>query len=372
MNRLGCGVDSGKKEFHACFGGLRQEDGSYVIKRTRKFENTPSGIKQFLSWVDKWLQKYDPESNLPFQVVMEPTGVYHENLLAAAYDAGLPVCVVLAQRVKYFLLSINQISKTDRVDAKGICRMACEQKQKLWKPSSPNIMKLRSALRHRKALLDSQTRYKNQLHARRHSGWSNPSEEESLKRLIKIMDEEIDQMDKLIEELYKQDEVLTNRLQKIVDTVHGVGLISALSPIAETNGFTEIRSRKQLTSYAGYDIIQNQSGQREGRTKISKRGNSRIRAAMHMASLSAVKKEGPLQALFLRVLRRNPKIKMKAYVAVQRKLLLLIYTLYKNDTAYDPDYHKKLQKEIMGEEQSSPHSKSGLHEIDAAKTALPN
>jgi transposase len=370
LTRLGCGLDISKKEIYACLGGIRQ-DGAYVIKATRKFENTPSGIKQFLIWVAKWLSKLDPDSKLSFQIVMEPTGVYHEALLGKAYEAGLPVCVVLAQRVKYYLLSVGQISKTDAIDAKGICRMACEVKQKLWKPCSRNIMKIRSVLRHRKSLLDSQVRYKNQLHAREQSNWSGPSEEESLGRMIKMIDKEIDLIEKEIKKLYKQDEVLKNRLQKIIDSVHGLGLITALTAVAETNGFAQIRSRKQLARYAGYDIIQNQSGQREGRTKISKRGNSRIRAVMHMASLSVVKKEGPLQSLFLRIRRKNPKAKMKGYVAVQRKLLLLIYTLYKNDAAYDPNYHKELQKEIQGEQKGSPHSNSGLRGIDAAKTALP-
>ncbi|MGK7370985.1 MAG: IS110 family transposase [Candidatus Halalkalibacterium sp. M3_1C_030] len=370
LTRLGCGLDISKQDIYACFGGIRK-DGTYVIKGSRKFENTPSGIKQFLLWLNKKLAKYNPSSKLPFQVVMEPTGVYHEDLLGKAYEAGLPVCVVLAQRVKYYLLSVGQINKTDTVDAKGICRMACELKQNLWKPCSPNIMQLRSALRHRKSLVDSQVRHKNQLHARKHSNWSGPFEEKSLRRMIKMIDKEINVIEKEINRLYMQDEVLRNRLQKIIDSVHGLGMISALTVVAETNGFAQIRSRKQLTRYAGYDIIQNQSGQREGRTKISKRGNSRIRAVMHMASLSVVQKEGPLQALYLRILRRNPKIKMKGYVAVQRKLLLLIYTLYKNNTAYDTDYHKKLQKEIGGVEKGSPHSNSGLRGIDAVKTALP-
>ena len=370
LSRLGCGVDVSKEDIYACFGGVRP-DGSHVVKGSRKFGNNSSGIKQFIGWLKKKLVKYNAESDVPFQMIMEPTGVYHEALLAMAYEEGLPVCLVLAQRVKYFLLSLNQISKTDKVDAKGICRMACESKQRQWQPCSPNIMKLRSALRHRKSLLDSQTRYKNKLHARKYSSWSGSYEEESLQRLIALLDEELAAIEKIITKLYKQDEVLKDRLQKIIDSVHGVGLITALTVVAETNGFTEIRSRKQLARFAGYDIIQNQSGQREGRTKISKRGNSRIRAVMHMASLTAIQKEGPLQAMFLRIHRRNPKIKMKAYVAVQRKLLLLIYTLYQKDAAYDPDYHKELQKEIGKAKKGSPHFKSGLHGIDAEKSALP-
>jgi transposase len=370
LSRLGCGIDTSKKDFYACFGGSRL-DGSFVVKGSRKFDNNSSGIKQFIEWLNKKLAKHNTDSDLPFQIIMEPTGVYHEDLLAKCYEESLPVCLVLAQRVKFYLLSMGQISKTDKVDAKGICKMACQSKQKQWQPSSPNIMKLRSALRHRKSLLDSQTRYKNQLHARKHSSWSGYSEEESLQRMIAIIDEELAAIEKIIKKLYKEDKVLRGRLQKIIDSVHGVGLITVLTVVAETNGFTEVRSQKQLTRFAGYDIIQNQSGQREGRTKISKRGNSRIRAVMHMSSLTAIQKQGPLRNIFLRIFRRNPKAKMKAYVAVQRKLLLLIYSLYKKDEAYDPNYHKILQKEMGGEQKSSPHLKSGLHGIDVEKSTLP-
>ncbi len=32
---------------------------------------------------------------------------------------------------------------------------------------------------------------------------------------------------------------------------------------------------------------------------------------------------------------------MQAYVAIQKKLLVLMYTLWKNHTSYAPDYHPK-------------------------------
>ena len=354
--RLGCGLDVSKKQFYACIGGIKQ-DGFFVVRASRKFDNNSSGVEQFLEWLDTKLSKLNPQSSVPFQIIVEPTGVYHETLLAKCYEADLPICQVVGQRVKHYLHSIDHISKTDRDDAKGICRMACEQKHQQWKPCSPNIMRIRTALRHRRSLVDSKTRFANQLHALNNSKWSSRLEEESLQRLIDEVDKEIKRTEQLITELYQQDEVLKNRLQKIIDSVYGLGLLTALTPVAETNGFASIRSRKQLARYAGYDIIQDQSGQRRGRTRISKRGNARIRAQMHMASLSVVKKKGPLQALFLRVLSRNPNAKMKAYVAVQRKLLLLIYTLYKKDQAYDPNYHKRLYGHAQ--KQSSPHQLAG-------------
>jgi transposase len=237
--------------------------------------------------------------------------------------------------------------------------MACERQFKRWKPSSPNILKLRTALRHRKSLVNNRTRLTNQLHAMDHSAYSNKQIKSSVNRLIKQMEREIEKMENLCVVLYEADEVLYKKLNPIIDSIKGVGLITALTIIAETNGFAEITSRKQLASYAGYDIIENQSGNSNKPTRISKQGNARIRSQMYMATVALIRSQsGPLYKFYERVRERNPKIYKIANVAVQRKLLLLIYTLYKNGTQYDPEYHQKHRKK------NSPEPSPELCEIE--------
>ena len=69
-------------------------------------------------------------------------------------------------------------------------------------------------------------------------------------------------------------------------------------------------------SYSGYDVVENQSGSHKGKTKISKKGNSRIRRILHMSSLIAIGSEGTVfKNLYLRVYERTG-IKMKGIVAV--------------------------------------------------------
>ena len=69
-----------------------------------------------------------------------------------------------------------------------------------------------------------------------------------------------------------------------------------------------------------------------------------IRRALYFPALSVVKYHDEFTHLFNRVYDRT-RIKMKGYVAVQRKLLVLIYTLYKNNEAYDPSYfHKQMEQ----------------------------
>ena len=117
--------------------------------------------------------------------------------------------------------------------------------------------------------------------------------------------------------------------------------------MAETNGFTGFDNQRQLVSYAGYDVVENQSGKRVGKTRISKKGNSRIRRILHMPALNAVRFQEPTcQALYQRVMQRSG-IKMKAYVAVQKKLLILAFALWNSDTKYEPSYREKQDKKIV-------------------------
>jgi hypothetical protein len=75
----------------------------------------------------------------------------------------------------------------------------------------------------------------------------------------------------------------------------------------------------------------------KGKTRISKKGNKYIRRALHFPALVIIRYDPNFKQLYDRVYDRT-KIKMKGLVAVQRKLLLLIYTLFKNNKAYDINY----------------------------------
>jgi len=68
----------------------------------------------------------------------------------------------------------------------------------------------------------------------------------------------------------------------------GVGLLTAAILIAETQGVKLITDGKQLVSYAGYDVVERESGTGiRGQTKISKKGNSRISGALYLPTLVA-------------------------------------------------------------------------------------
>ena len=54
-------------------------------------------------------------------------------------------------------------------------------------------------------------------------------------------------------------------------------------------------------------------------------------------------KEKPFLDLYNRTFEKHA-IKMKSYVAVQKKLLVMVYHLWKKNERYDPDYQINIQK----------------------------
>ncbi|MBY5960300.1 IS110 family transposase, partial [Membranicola marinus] len=70
-----------------------------------------------------------------------------------------------------------------------------------------------------------------------------------------------------------------------VATIKGVGRTTIITILCETNGFHMVRNIRQLVSYAGLDIVFNESGKFKGKTRISKRGNNRIRECLYMPAL---------------------------------------------------------------------------------------
>ncbi|MFT3945690.1 MAG: transposase [Agriterribacter sp.] len=158
--------------------------------------------------------------------------------------------------------------------------------------------------------------------------------------------------------------------------ITGLGIQTLAVVVAETNGFAGFQSISQLVSYAGYDVVENQSGKRTGKTRISKKGNSHIRCALFFPAFNVVKYQvRPFVDLFQRVFERR-KIKMKAYTAVQKKILEIIYVLWKKDQAFDPNYQDKPSGELELEPSftsapQEPHQQaSGSKEIVSPKSKV--
>ncbi|MFA7157345.1 MAG: IS110 family transposase, partial [Bacilli bacterium] len=254
--------------------------------------------------------------------------------------------VVLPNKAKKYMQSFGYKSKNDKIDARGLSRMGAEQHLDLWHPYSENIYPLRSLTRHNEDLQQEKTVAGNRLEAQTYSSHPNKSVCKHLNSMIKLIDKQIVQTKSEINTLIDNDVILKEKFEK-VETIKGVGRITVATVIAETNGFTLFNNMRQLTSFAGYDIVEKQSGNTSGKTRISKRGNSHIRRALHMPSFSAVRHDSKNIGVFYNRIYENTGYKMKGYTAVQRKLLCLIYTLWNKNEPYIENYEELKNKEKL-------------------------
>jgi len=361
MLKYSVGIDISSKDFYACISVI-DEAQMVKVKASRKFANTPKGFEQFEHWMDK----NHKQKEVPLFISMEATGIYHEECALYLFQKGFKVSIILPNKAKKYLQAVGLKSKNDSIDAQGLSRMGAEQVLDLWQPMGSYFYRLRALTRQHQSLQEFKTQLNNQLHASTHGMYEDDLVINQLQRSLRHLDTQIVDIEKAIKIHIEQDEIVNRKVENICK-ITGVGTLTVAVVLAETNGFALFKNKRQLVSYCGYDVIENQSGQHVGKTRISKKGNSRIRRILHLPAFNVVRhRQRPFVQLFERTLAKHGK-KMKSYVAVQKKLLVIMFALWKKDEAYDPAYTPEdSKKNNTGEQEQEPSSLLSFAEADGS------
>lgn len=138
-----------------------------------------------------------------------------------------------------------------------------------------------------------------------------------------------------MKELVKSDEIMSKKI-KCLESIPGIGFHTAVAMGAETGGFAMCSFRKQLASYSGLDVAARQSGEMDTKSNISKKGNGRIRAILYMPVVSTLVYDEHFSSFYQRIASRNPKTGKIGVIALERKMMLLMYTMWKKEEMYSP------------------------------------
>ena len=99
----------------------------------------------------------------------------------------------------------------------------------------------------------------------------------------------------------------------------GVGPIVALTIIAEAGDLRRFKHHRQFLKFCGFDLATTQSGKYRGVSKLSKRGNARLRMIFWMAASVAIRMpQNTFRWKFDRYIKADPTnrdLKRKAYTA---------------------------------------------------------
>lgn len=329
------GIDVSKAELVVSIGRLKEEDLSIEIYGYKVFANTAKGFKELSEWVKK-----KAKAEIPVKFVMEATGVYHESLAYYLTDQNEQVSIVMPSKMSNYQKTLEIKTITDKTSSEVIASFGLEKNVPLWKKPKKIYRDIRQLTRERDQLMAQRTELKNQLHAEQSEAFPNDSSIARIKERISLHNRQEKEIMQEISAYINQDEQVRN-LTVLLGSIPGIGLLTAAIILAETSGFDLIGSRKQLTSYAGLDVKEKESGTSvKSKPKISKKGNRYLRKAMHFPALTAIRHDERFKAIFARLVAKHG-IKMKATVAVQRKLLELAYTIYKTNKPYDKEYLKQ-------------------------------
>ena len=324
-------IDVAQKELVACLGRM-YDDWSPQLYANKTFANTKTGMEALEHWAKKQI---DPA--VPVRFVMEATGVYHEALAYFLDERGYELSIVLPNKISNYVRTLDIKTITDKTSSQAIAMFGLERKLDNWKKPKDIYRKLRQLTRERDQLIQERTIVKNQLHAEQAEAYPNKSSVKRIKNRIDMLNKQEKEIRGEVTALIAQDEEM-KKIIVIICSLPGVGLLTAAIVLAETSGFDLIRNRRQLASYAGFDVKEKQSGTSiKGKPRISKRGNKYLRKAMHLPALAAIRHNERFKAIFVRLVSKHG-IKMKAAVAIQRRLLEMTYTLYKTNKLFDKNY----------------------------------
>jgi transposase len=313
------GIDISKADFHAFL--LLEGKGA-----KHSFPNSAVGFKQLLTWLkNRGVDRVF--------ACMEATGPYWEALAVDLHAAGHDVSVVNPSRTKAFAQSELLRTKTDAIDAAMIARFALATSPALWEPPAAEVRMLQALVRHLEQLKTARAAQQ----MRQKLPALPAVVATSIAEVIEALDAQIDEIEKAIRDHIDRHPGLKSQ-SAALQSIKGLGETTAALILAEIPMIEHFSSGKAVAAYAGLSprIVQSGSSLRH-RGRLSRTGNARLRKALYMPALSAMR-FNPVLKTFAARLHARGKVQMIIVAAVMRKLLVLAYGVIKSGRHFDPAF----------------------------------
>ena len=318
------GIDVGAKDLvvsvrHKC-----------KVQHTKTFSNNHPVCKQIIKLCKKY-SKYGA-----VRVAMEATGAYYlDAAITLSEIENIDLIVANPRATKAFAQAIMERNKTDKVDSIMLALFAEKMDYPLWERPSDKAIQLRYFARMIHSFSVYKAKSSNHLHALQ--SFSN-----SPKELIEMINSEIEFFEKLMEKAKKEVIVIIQadlELKKsfeLLQTIKGIGELSAIQILAEILLIPQGLSHKQWVAFAGLDPRHYQSGTSiNKKPRISKAGNRYFRKALFMPALAAARNDTYVKQYFEHLVENRRLSKLQAITAIMRKLIHAIHGMLLRKKPFD-------------------------------------
>lgn len=254
------------------------------------------------------------------RVVVEATGRYEKPLVEYSITQGLPIIVVQPILIRRFAGASNVLAKTDKIDAGIIAQFAAVMKPEIRSIPSKEINKVKDLVVRRRQLLSLLKQEKNRLSIM-------PKEiASSIKSVIKMLDREINKIEKHIQDAVDQVAEWENT-EKILISTPGVGKTTVYTLLAELPELGQLNP-KQIASLVGVAPFNRDSGKMQGKRSI-RGGRAMVRTGLYMATLSATRYNPIIRVFYQRLIQQGKPTKV-ALTACMRKLITILNAMVRD------------------------------------------
>lgn len=287
------------------------------------FTNDPAGFAKFKQWLESL-------GAISAHVCMEATGRYGEDLALFLSNNTIKVSVVNPALIKAFSRSEGIRVKTDKVDAGVIARFCKSHTPEAWLAPSSETQEIRDLYRFLQDLSDDKQRCENRME-------KLGNDKESFKtwaQLVETYDNKIKGIEAKIKTLIDSNDDLGKK-EELLESIKGVGFKSAVAILSEMPDVNSFKNAKQAAAFAGLTPSVRQSGSSiHCNGSLSKAGNVRLRKALYMPTLVAIRYNPIIKEFYERLVKKGKK-KMVAIAAAMRKLLHIIFGVLKHELPFN-------------------------------------
>lgn len=261
------------------------------------------------------------------RVIFEATGSYDRILRSALQAAAVAYVRVNPARARDFARATSALAKTDAIDARLLASMGRALDLAPSQAADPQRERLTRLQRRRDQLVATRADEKKRIQLAQ-----DEDVRASIATHIAWINAEIDRLQAAADQLVEACAQL-RALRRQLQTAPGVGPVTALTLIALLPELGQ-RSAKTIAALAGLAPFNNDSGAFRGQRHI-RGGRRRVRQALYMAALAAIRKVPPLAERYRNILRRSGHAKV-AIIAVARKLLVALNAMVKTGAPFRP------------------------------------
>lgn len=283
----------------------------------RRFGNDPEGFRAVIALAR------ETESE---RITLEASGGYQTRLVAALLEAGLPVVVVNPRQVREYARATGRLAKTDRIDARILCAFTLAVQPPLRELKDEQAELLSSLIARRRQLIEMRTAEKNRL-----ALGARGKVRKNLKAHIEWLDRHLRDTDRELRQLIERSPAWQEK-EDLLTSAPGVGKTTAQMLIAQLPELGRL-THKQIAALVGVAPFNRDSGTLRGQ-RTTWGGRHSVRAALYMATMSAIRANPPIKAFYERLRGRGKPGKV-AMTACMRKLLIMLNAMLRDHKPWE-------------------------------------